>query len=323
MAPLVSVVIPTRDRLPLLAQTLHTVLSQSIDDLDVVVVDEASTDGTAEWLASHTDGRLRTVRHDTPRGLPAARNAGIETATGRWIAFVDDDDLWSPDKLELQLGAAEREGAGWAFGSAVDFTDGPQLLRVTNPSPEDVGRLPWANTVPGGGSNVVLLRELLDTVGVFDTSLPTCEDWDLWIRLVQEGQPAIVQLPVVAYRIHPGNMSRSIDGMLNGIAEIDRRYRDARDGADLDWQGAYRWLAAGALRSGDWSSARRITFAAVRAGHVGARRRFARSLLPIAPRTPGAEAARARTRWMRAGPSVAWPPGTEQWIRQALAVVPR
>lgn len=99
MGPLVSVVIPTRNRLTLLAQTLHTVLAQQVE-LEVIVVDEGSSDLTPGWLASRGDPRVRTIRHDEPRGLPAARNAGAALARGRWVAFVDEDDLWLPDKLE-------------------------------------------------------------------------------------------------------------------------------------------------------------------------------------------------------------------------------
>ena len=148
--PLVSVVIPTRNRLDMLAQTLHTVLAQDVD-LDVTVVDEGSSDDTPAWLANHPDPRVRTIRHDTPRGLANARNAGIEASTGRWLAFVDDDDLWLPTKLTDQLAAATRHDAPWAFGGAITFSSGPRLLDRSLLPPDAGRRLPWNNTVPGGG----------------------------------------------------------------------------------------------------------------------------------------------------------------------------
>jgi glycosyltransferase involved in cell wall biosynthesis len=166
-APLVSVVIPTRNRLSLLAQTLHTVLAQAVE-LEVIVVDEGSSDSTPGWLARQGDPRVRTIRHDDPRGLPAARNAGAAQARGRWVAFVDDDDLWLPDKLEAQLATADEHGRVWAYGGALDVTSEPRLLRIVRPSSEDADDLPWRNVVPGGGSNVVVQRDALEAAGPFD-----------------------------------------------------------------------------------------------------------------------------------------------------------
>ena len=96
----VSVVIPTRNRTALLAMTLRSVLRQRDVTLEVIVVDEAaSTDDTGARLAAIRDPRLRVIHHDAPRGLPAARNHGAEEARGEWLAFIDDDDLWAPDKI--------------------------------------------------------------------------------------------------------------------------------------------------------------------------------------------------------------------------------
>src|SRR5947209_3023883 len=102
--PEVTVVIPTHNRRARLAVTLRTALEQVDVDHEVVVIDEASSDGTADFLAAVHDRRVRVVRHEPAQGLPAARNAGIAVAQGRWVAFLDDDDLWAPDKLASQLG---------------------------------------------------------------------------------------------------------------------------------------------------------------------------------------------------------------------------
>src|SRR5678816_1662061 len=109
----VSVVIPTRNRSALLAMTLRSVLHQKSVDLEVIVVDEASTDETATMLAAVTDTRLRVIRHDTPQWLAAARNHGAIEANGQWLAFIDDDDLWAPDKLVRQVEAAEQADRDW------------------------------------------------------------------------------------------------------------------------------------------------------------------------------------------------------------------
>lgn len=317
----VSVVIPTHNRLHLLAQTLHTVLAQGVE-LDVIVVDEASSDGTAEWLAGLEDPRVTTIHHDEPRGLPSARNVGLSASQGDWVAFVDDDDLWLPDKLEAQLEAARNAGRRWAYGGALDITSEPRLLRVTVPTAAESARLPWVNAVPGGGSNVVAERKLLEDVGGFDAGLQSAEDWDMWIRLWQLEAPAVVSRPVVAYRIHPGNMSRKVDEMLAALRVLDRRYRHDRGGEDLDWDDALRWIGASALRAGDMAAARRVAFAAMRARHPGSWRRLSRALLPLAPRQPVAEADERYTvvDRIRPRPLVPWWPGTESWVRETLQV---
>jgi len=321
MSDLVSVVIPTHNRRHLLAQTLHTVLAQDLD-LEVIVVDEASSDGTADWVAGLQDGRVATIRHDQPRGLATARNVGLSASQGNWVAFVDDDDLWLPDKLTAQLDAARNAGLRWAYGGALHFTSEPRLLRVTLPTAAESARLPWVNAVPGGGSNVVAERGLLEEAGGFDAGLQSAADWDMWIRLWQRGAPAVVPAPVVAYRIHPGNMSRKVDDMLADLHVLDRRYRADRGGEGLDWEDALRWIGASALRSGDAAAARRVAFAAMRAGHPGSWRRLSRALIPLTPRQPVPTAEQRRTVLDRVRPRavVPWWPGTESWVRETLQV---
>src|SRR6266542_1529901 len=102
----VSVVIPTRGRVDFLSCAVGAALGQQGVNVEVVVVDDASPDGTASWVAKQREDRLRLVRQDTQRGVSAARNSGVQAARGTWVAFLDDDDAWAPDKLESQLSAA-------------------------------------------------------------------------------------------------------------------------------------------------------------------------------------------------------------------------
>ncbi len=115
MMPLVSVVVPTHNRARLLRRTLRSILAQHMVDLEVVVIDDGSTDDTGDVAA--TDPRVLVIRNRESAGVSAARNRGIAAARGEWIAFCDDDDLWSPDKLNRQLTAADacgcRLGVRW------------------------------------------------------------------------------------------------------------------------------------------------------------------------------------------------------------------
>lgn len=321
--PDVSVVIPTRDRLPLLAQTLHSVLDQQVD-LEVVVVDDASTDGTRQWLEQHPDPRVRTMRHTAPTDVAQARNAGTAASRGRWLAFVDDDDLWAPDKLALQLAAARAQDAAWAFGGAVTFRDGPTLLNVAIPDPDDVDELPRKNTVPGGGSNVVVAREALEEVGGFDPSISIVADWDMWLRLHTVGEPAVVPQLLVGYRVHATNMSGDVNRMLDGVRAIEDRYRHLRNGDPVDWPLFYRWLEQNAMRAGQRLAAVQLALRALRAGHPRARRRLLRTLVPLRQRDPVAHPSEATLLIdrFRRRPVLPWPEDSRDWLSRPLQVTP-
>ena len=124
----VAVVVPTRNRRRLLALTLRSVLAQAGVDLEVIVVDEASTDDTVEWLTTVADERIRLVRHATPQGVASARNHGAALADADWLAFVDDDDLWAPDKLSEQLRAAEACRADWVYTGSVNIAESCRIV---------------------------------------------------------------------------------------------------------------------------------------------------------------------------------------------------
>jgi glycosyltransferase involved in cell wall biosynthesis len=208
-SPEISVIIPTHNRPALLRQALHSVLWQKDVDFEVIVVDDGSTGDTLRFLAGLSDDRVRIVRHEVPQGVSAARNHGVDQARGKWIAFIDDDDLWAPEKLARQLKAARDSGRTWAYTGAVNVT---MSLRVVGgaplQSPEEVmRRLPELNIVPGGASGVIASKKVLMESGLFDTRLQPMADWDMWIRLARSGPPACVELPLVAYRLHTHNMS--------------------------------------------------------------------------------------------------------------------
>ena len=127
MPPTVSVVIPTHNRRKLVLRTIHSVLAQESLDFEVLVVDDGSTDGTTDAIRLLNDPRVTVLRNDQPIRVAAARNMGADAATGAWIALLDDDDLWSPQKLRLQLAAAEDTGRSWVYAGVVEI-DGRGVL---------------------------------------------------------------------------------------------------------------------------------------------------------------------------------------------------
>jgi glycosyltransferase involved in cell wall biosynthesis len=252
MAPRVSVVVPTHDRSRLLALTLRSILWQRDVDLEVIVVDDGSRDDPAAVVAGLGDARVRLVRHARPLGVSAARNRGIAEARGDWVGFCDDDDLWSPDKLNQQLQVAAATGRTWVCTGHVNIT--PSLRVVGGgpaPPPDEILRLlPYRNVVPGGGSAVIVRNDTLRLVGGFDDRLHNTEDWELWLRLAGHGPPAVVDRPLVAYRLHAGNASLDDAVMLRDVEVIEDAHRIRVSRAAL-----YRYLGWWALRTGRHRSA--------------------------------------------------------------------
>jgi glycosyltransferase involved in cell wall biosynthesis len=243
----VSVVVPTHNRSGLLRQTLHSVLWQRQVDLEVLVVDDGSTDDTTTVVAALDDPRVRIVRNEVAQGVAAARNRGAQEARGEWITFLDDDDLWAPDKLARQLAAATTTGRAWVYVGEIRIDLHGRIIAATAaPSPERVAALlPHWNLVPGGCSGVMASRAALAAAGPFDTGLRNLADWDLWIRLGRTGPPARAAGLLVAYRLHGGNASRDVAGVL---AEAD--LLDCRDGVAVDRGSLAQYLGVLQLRSG-------------------------------------------------------------------------
>jgi glycosyltransferase involved in cell wall biosynthesis len=262
--PLVSVVVPSHNRVRLLRRTLQSILAQHLTDLEIVVVDDGSTDETP-LIANGADTRIVVIRNQEPGGVSAARNRGIAAARGDWIAFCDDDDLWSPDKLSRQLMAAERAEAGWVYSGDVNIDDTLRVLSGGPPNdPQDVmALLPRWNPIASGGSNVVVRSKVLSAVGGFDPTLRRTEDWDLWIRLARTGPPACVREPLVAYRFHPGNTLIDPSEMVNEARRLARRYS-----IPVDEPAMQRRAAWSALRTGRRLLAVRHYASAIASGDV-------------------------------------------------------
>jgi glycosyltransferase involved in cell wall biosynthesis len=257
---LISVVIGTRNRRALLLRTLGTVLGQTHRDIEVVVVDEASDDGTAEAVAALGDARVRVVRNAEPQGVGRARNRGITESSGTYVAITDDDDLWAPDKLERQLLALRStRGALWSFVGAMVIDPELRMLRWQRVPAVDglANRLLEVNVVPGGASGVVARRDAIDTAGGFDGAYRHFADWDLWIRLALLGPAAPVVAALLGYTRHRG-ASQVAPGKYDDLAYIEEKFRDERARRGVEWTDVHvlHWIAETSLRAGDTAAAR-------------------------------------------------------------------
>lgn len=278
--PDIAVIIPTRGRAHLIGPTLKSALAQQDVDIEVIVVDDGSIDHTANVVTGQLDGRIQLIRSEHSMGVSRARNRGVSSARSSWIAFLDDDDLWAPDKLRRQLDAARQGGRGWAFAGAAGFDGRGRILWVGSPSPAQTSAedMPWRNGVPGGCSNAIVRRDLLGP-DPFDPRLRALADWDLWIRLAQQGPPAVVDAPLVAYRLHEGNLSCDATGILAEVDLIEKRYTALRGGAPLDRAWLHRWLGETSLRGGDRAASVRAYLRAVAAGDPSSLARAAAAVL--------------------------------------------
>ncbi|MHC4470813.1 MAG: glycosyltransferase family 2 protein [Planctomycetota bacterium] len=199
----VSVVIPTHNRRDLLLVTLDSALARIRPEDEVVVVDDGSTDGTAEALAAAPEQvRCISIENQGPAG---ARNVGIREARGRYIAFLDSDDLWLPAGLDAQVEALEKDerlGLSHAGSRPIDAAGNPTGPDRTPPaeSADLVAALLERNFVTT--STVVVPRRALDRAGLFDEGLRNTMDWDLWLRIAEDVSFHALRETVCLYRFH-------------------------------------------------------------------------------------------------------------------------
>jgi glycosyltransferase involved in cell wall biosynthesis len=242
--PDVSVVIATRNRCRFLRQAVASALRQESIDVEVIVVDDGSEDGTADTMASIGDERLRVVRRETPAGAGAARNTAAGLAGAEWIAFLDDDDLFAPWRLRSQIDAMGDAGFGYCGQIVVDRERRP---RGTLPAhrPVDLPARLREGSLIGGPSAVVVRKDLFDAVGGFSGRYRALDDWDLWLRLVDRSPAAVDPGLNVAYTVHSENMHLRDPFAI--VRDYDR-FEAANDGIHggaglIEWIADDNWAA--------------------------------------------------------------------------------
>jgi GT2 family glycosyltransferase len=298
--PLVSVVVPTLGREQFLWLTLRSALRQRDVDLEVIVVDDGPSESAAAVVERLDDPRIRLRRHRQRRGAAAARNTGIAHARGEWVAFLDDDDLWAPDKLAAQLAAAQEADCDWVYTGAAAVDQDHRVLHVEPPvsAQEVVAWLPVRNVVPAGASNVLVRARALAAVGGFDETLRYVEDWELFIRLARRSAPAHLPAPLVAVRWHAGQSSLDTRKLRAALTAFEARHGGSVGPVGpVDRAAIHRDAAWASLRAGRrWAAVRQYGYA-VRDGDLLSLARAGVAALParvrrvvLNTREPGGEA---------------------------------
>jgi glycosyltransferase involved in cell wall biosynthesis len=215
--PTIDVVIPTYNRQDLLVRAVDSILAQTLAVRRIHIVDDGSTDGTVAWAreAGRADPRIALIERQHG-GANLARNAGIAAAESDWIAFLDSDDAWEPDKLARQFALLEQRPD--LIGLFCGFRlVGGDVERVHQPRDDpSLLDLRCANVL-GGTSAAVIRASALHAVGGFNPALPSCQDWDLWFRLRQVGPLGVVRAPLVQFNSGPHDrITSNLNKVLGG-----------------------------------------------------------------------------------------------------------
>ncbi|RLB06846.1 MAG: glycosyltransferase family 2 protein [Deltaproteobacteria bacterium] len=197
--PLVSVIIPTFNRGWILKEAIDSVLSQTFTDYELIVVDDGSTDNTPDILKSYPQTKL--IRQEN-RGVSAARNKGVKASAGKYLAFLDSDDLWLPGKLEKQVNFFNKNP-----DANICQTEEIWIRNGTRVNPKKKHLKPSGTIFEKclglclvSPSAVMMTREVFDEAGGFDETLPACEDYDLWLRLTCKYPVYLIEEPLTIKR---------------------------------------------------------------------------------------------------------------------------
>ena len=229
--PKVSVILPTYNRAEFLGFAIESVLNQTFKDFEIIVSDDQSTDNTCQVVSSFNDSRISYIKNTRSKGPSGARNAAISVAVGEYIAFIDDDDEWLPDKLQGQVDILDssqpsvcgvysnRVLINRRTGQTVHESFGTKKLR---------GNLLYEFAVcnPIKTTTLVLKKSCLDEVGLFDETISYMEDRDLWIRLSFRSNFEYTPRILVRYFYHDkGQLTDNIEVQIAGKEELYARYR--------------------------------------------------------------------------------------------------
>jgi len=235
--PQVSVIIPSYNHARYLPEAISSVLAQTFTDWEAIIVDDGSTDNTAEVVAQFTDPRIRYI-HQENRGLSGARNTGIRAAQGDYLAFLDADDEWEPTFLQRCLDALASNGALAGVYTLARFMDetGKVLPRFNSEAPSGGA---FRERILQGGCfpvHAALVRaDVVRAVGLFDTRLTSVEDWDLWLRISERYPMRGIAEPLVRYRVYPGSMSTNAARMHANRMAVLAKHFGPPEGEPATW----------------------------------------------------------------------------------------
>ena len=227
--PIVSVIIPTYNRAHLVGRAIKSVLNQTYQDFELIIVDDGSTDNTDKIIKEFQehDKRIKYIRHEKNKGGSAARNSGIKISRGEYIAFLDSDDEWLPRKMEKQeikfQNALDNVGVIYSGFSCISESSGKIIAKIT---PTLRGNV-YTNLLEGCilGSPTPLIKKIcFRKAGFFDETLPSCQDWDMWIRLSKYYTFDFVPDILAKHHIHGSQISVNLNAKIVAREKLVEKY---------------------------------------------------------------------------------------------------
>jgi glycosyltransferase involved in cell wall biosynthesis len=265
--PKLSVIIPTHNRADVISTAIASVLGQTYQDFEIVVVDDASTDGTAAVVKGLKDPRIRYIRNEINKGDAGSRNIGILNSDSEYIGFLDDDDEWLPEKLELQIKPLEKNppevGGVYTNTLIIDRCSGKVSNSIT---PEPRGKLAEEilRTNPVTTSSVLLRRRCFSKVGLFDESMPCSSDYDMWIRISKEFHFEFISKPLVRYYEHDIKLSTNYTKATIGMERLLEKNGTFFLDDKRSYSRRYAYLGLLHCLSGDTASGRKAYLKAIK-----------------------------------------------------------
>lgn len=228
--PTVSVIIPTHNRADLLRRAIKSVLAQTFKDFEIIVVDDASKDNTEEVVKGFQDARIRYIRHAVNKGGSAARNTGIKAAIGEFIGLLDDDDEWLPEKLAKQLTKFQTSlnpSIGIVYsGFYYVLSRNGEILKEIIPLLRGKVNVNLLEACILGSATPLVKKVCFLQAGLFDEKLPSCQDWDMWLRISKKYEFDFISEALAKAYVHGVQISSDLKKKIVAREIILGKYQD-------------------------------------------------------------------------------------------------
>jgi glycosyltransferase involved in cell wall biosynthesis len=222
--PTISVIIPCYNRAHLLQRAINSVLEQTYQDFQLIIVDDCSKDNTESVVTTFNDPRIRYFRHEHNKGAPATRNTGLSQSSGDYIAFLDSDDAWLPTKLEEQMAAFENEAKECGLVFCRLLKEGVESKSPPALNDNATWQKILVSNFVGTFSTPLIRKKCFETSGLMDETLQSSQDWDLWIRIAQNHRFFYIEKPLVVYFPQANSITRTDKAKYQGYRAIKEKY---------------------------------------------------------------------------------------------------
>lgn len=217
-SPTISIIIPTYNRAHLIHRAINSVLNQTYQDFEIIIVDDGSTDNTEEAVRSFNDSRIEYIRHEKNQGAAVARNTGIKAAKGEYIAFQDSDDEWFPQKLEKQMKVFETASpeVGVVYTGFWCMANNKKRYVPSKSVKQKEGNI-FKELLKGSfitTQSIVVRKKCFESAGLFDENLPRFQDWELALRLSKHSEFKCVDEPLLISYHTTGSISRDLKALI-------------------------------------------------------------------------------------------------------------